>query len=82
MNIHFWILVDEVNCPRFLFVWIQFYYQSKISHYEETTINQIDAITEADTDWYTFDGRKLEGKPTEKGIYICNGKKVYVKYNP
>jgi hypothetical protein len=26
--------------------------------------------------WYSLDGRKLDGKPTQKGIYIYNGKKV------
>jgi len=26
--------------------------------------------------WYTLDGRRLSGKPTQKGIYIVNGKKV------
>ena len=26
--------------------------------------------------WFTIDGRRLEGKPTQKGIYIHNGKKV------
>ncbi len=30
-------------------------------------------------DYYTLDGRKLQGKPTKKGIYIVNGKKVVVK---
>ena len=29
--------------------------------------------------WYTLDGRKLGGKPTEKGVYIVNGKKLVVK---
>ena len=29
--------------------------------------------------WYTINGVKLNGKPTEKGIYIFNGKKVVVK---
>ena len=29
--------------------------------------------------WYTLDGRKLSGKPTAKGLYIVNGKKVIVK---
>ena len=29
--------------------------------------------------YYTLDGRKLSGTPTEKGIYIVNGKKVIVK---
>jgi len=29
--------------------------------------------------WYTLDGRKLQGKPVEKGMYIVNGKKVLKK---
>ena len=26
--------------------------------------------------WYTIDGKKLNGEPTAKGIYIYKGKKV------
>ena len=29
--------------------------------------------------WYTIDGRKLDGKPVKKGLYIRNGKAVLVK---
>ena len=29
--------------------------------------------------WYTLNGVKLQGAPTEKGIYINNGKKVVIK---
>jgi surface protein len=29
--------------------------------------------------WYTLDGRKLQEKPTQKGVYISNGKKVIIK---
>ena len=29
--------------------------------------------------WYTLDGRKLNGKPSAKGIYINNGLKVVIK---
>ena len=29
--------------------------------------------------WYTIDGRKLDKKPVEKGIYIVNRKKVIIK---
>lgn len=29
--------------------------------------------------WYTLQGVKLEGKPSQKGIYIYNGKKVMVQ---
>ncbi|MBO4642436.1 MAG: fibronectin type III domain-containing protein [Bacteroidaceae bacterium] len=27
-------------------------------------------------EWYSIDGRKLEGKPTQGGVYISNGRKV------
>ena len=30
-------------------------------------------------EWYSLDGRKLQGKPAQKGIYIQNGKKVIIK---
>ena len=29
--------------------------------------------------WYTLDGRRLNGKPTTKGVYIVNGRKMAVK---
>ena len=29
--------------------------------------------------WYTLDGRKLSNKPSQSGIYIYNGKKIFVK---
>ena len=29
--------------------------------------------------WYDLNGRKLNGMPTKKGVYILNGKKVVVK---
>ena len=29
--------------------------------------------------WYTIDGRMLSGKPTTKGIYVNNGRKVIIK---
>ncbi len=28
---------------------------------------------------FTIDGRKLDGKPTKKGVYIVNGRKVVIK---
>ena len=33
-----------------------------------------------DDGWYTLDGRKLDGKPAKKGLYIVNGKKVVIKW--
>ena len=29
--------------------------------------------------WYSIDGRKLNGEPTQKGVYINNGRKVVIK---
>ena len=29
--------------------------------------------------WYDLNGRKLSGKPTQKGIYINNGHKLIIK---
>ena len=44
---------------------------------EITAIDHIPQTSEnADGQWYTIDGRRLQGKPTKKGIYIYNGKKV------
>ena len=28
---------------------------------------------------YTLDGRRINGEPTQKGVYIKNGKKVIIK---
>lgn len=38
-------------------------------------------LTDADDNsvYYTLTGIRLNGKPTVKGVYVCNGKKVYVK---
>ena len=33
----------------------------------------------ATAQWYSLDGRKLAGQPTQKGMYIVNGKKVIIK---
>ena len=48
---------------------------------ETTAIGEIDMQTgEFDfSGWYTLDGVKLSSKPSTKGIYINNGKKVVIK---
>lgn len=35
--------------------------------------------TTADNTYYTLSGQRIEGRPSQKGIYIVNGKKVFVK---
>ena len=51
---------------------------------EETTgVREVRGVNEVievnDNSWYSLDGRKLEGKPTQKGMYIHNGKKFVMK---
>jgi len=40
--------------------------------------SQISNLNSSDA-WYTIDGRKLDGKPTKKGLYIHGGRKTVVK---
>ena len=42
------------------------------------TINR-EPLTVNQHAWYTLDGRKLNGAPNQKGIYIHNGKKMVVR---
>ena len=44
-----------------------------------TGIETIDCEPLTQNQWYDMQGRKLEGKPARKGVYISNGKKVVVK---
>ena len=46
-----------------------------------TAINVVDgAVVQQNAEgWYNLNGVKLQGVPTEKGIYINNGKKVVIK---
>lgn len=48
---------------------------------ETTNIGSLDMTTgEIEFDgWYSLDGRRLQGKPAAKGLYINNGKKVIIK---
>ena len=43
------------------------------------TLNADNMKTYAAEGWYTLDGIKLQSVPTEKGVYIQNGKKVVIK---
>ncbi len=36
-------------------------------------------FTDSDDAWYTLDGRKLSGKPSQRGVYIHGGRKVAIQ---
>jgi len=46
---------------------------------EVTAIRSIEVSPETKSHWYTLDGKRLSGKPTQKGLYVRNGRKVVVK---
>ena len=46
---------------------------------EATKITNTNITNLTNGDWYDLNGRKLQGIPTKKGVYILNGKKVVVK---
>ena len=60
--------------------------EARVINFQEAdgSMTAID-VTKAETNvsasegWYTINGMKLDAAPTEKGIYINNGKKVVVK---
>ena len=52
------------------------------SYKVNVVVNGIHVITTDNLEnakWYTLDGLQLQGKPTKKGLYIVNGRKVIVK---
>jgi hypothetical protein len=47
-----------------------------------TSIDNVNAnpnLNDNEATWYDLNGRRLQGKPSQKGIYIKNGKKIVVK---
>ena len=44
-----------------------------------TGIDNLNVNDNENGEWYDLNGRKLNGKPAQKGIYIKNGKKIVVK---
>jgi len=53
-------------------------------NWDETTGIEIPQLSTLDSQpptgfWYTLDGRRLNGQPTKKGLYLREGKKVVIK---
>ena len=68
-----WIEISTANAPSRLTI---------VFEKEETT--DIDSMEDGrsqmeDGAWYDLSGRKLDGEPTTKGVYIKDGKKVVVR---
>lgn len=55
------------------------YYGDNVTYGNATGISVIKANAQTDESWYTIGGTRLSGKPTQKGVYIHQGKKVVVK---
>ena len=60
-----YLTVNKVSSSRLL----------EIDDEEPTTIQNVNRYPITNNQWYTLDGRKLDGKPTTKGMYIVNGRK-------
>ena len=46
---------------------------------DEATRSLFPSLSQGDETWFDMSGRKLEGEPTEKGVYIHNGNKELKK---
>ena len=55
------------------------YYGDNVTYGNATGISVIKANAQTDDSWYTIGGTRLSGKPTQKGVYIHQGKKAVVK---
>lgn len=56
------------------------YYGDNVTYGNVTGISNIKVNTQkADNIWYTISGSRMTSKPTQKGVYIHQGKKVVVK---
>ena len=44
-----------------------------------TAITDVESHNNVEGIWYDLNGRKLQGKPTQKGVYIIGGKTVVIK---
>ena len=50
-------------------------FEEGVTDIEENISNTI----HSETIWYSLDGRKFNDKPTQKGVYVVNGRKVVIK---
>lgn len=73
-----YVPAGSLNAYKEAEYWKDFYI---ISNQTPTAIDAIDSeqTAEGNAPCYTLDGRRVSGQPTERGIYLRNGRKVLVK---
>ena len=55
-------------------------YGDAIDDQESTQIDGVQSnMSQAENTYYNMRGQKLNGKPSRHGLYIVNGKKMYIK---
>jgi hypothetical protein len=65
--------VAPTSAPQYLTI--------SITEGNSTAIDTLTVDDNSNDSWYSIDGLKLKGKPQRKGLYINNGKKVYIDNN-
>ena len=69
-----WVPQGETPGARRLFVELE-----DGTYTEIKSLNNESLTKTTSTGWFTLDGKMLNNRPTQKGVYINNGKKVVVK---
>jgi hypothetical protein len=66
--------VHEGNSPAPQFIPVSDFVNSNLTGIEELRFEDVN-----DDQWYDLNGRKLQKKPTQKGVYLLNGRKVVMR---
>lgn len=71
------IVAGDVAAPNSVSACVLNFGDSETTGILNVNVNEND--NESDNYWYSLDGKKLSEKPTQKGVYIHNGKKMVIK---
>jgi len=66
--------VHEGNSPAPQFIPVSDFVNSNLTGIEELRFEDVNV-----DQWYDLNGRKLQKKPTQKGVYLLNGRKVVMR---
>ena len=66
--------VHEGNSPAPQFIPVSDFVNSNLTGIEELRFEDVNVAQ-----WYDLNGRKLQKKPTQKGVYLLNGRKVVMR---